>query len=61
MGVPLFLKGNKHTDGYYYFIASVPEYDRIELRRSKTIQGLDDEDHEVVWRKHESGPMSSNI
>ena len=26
----------KHTDGYYYFTASVPEYDRIEIRRSKT-------------------------
>ena len=30
----------KHTDGYYYFTASVPEYDRIEIRRSKTINGL---------------------
>lgn len=29
----------KHTDGYYYFTASVPEYDRIEIRRSKTIMG----------------------
>ncbi|OQO69800.1 hypothetical protein BH741_00005 [Enterococcus faecium] len=30
----------KHEDGYYYFIASVPSYDRIELRRSRTIAGL---------------------
>ena len=30
----------KHTDGYYYFTASVPEFDLIELRRSETIQGL---------------------
>ncbi|HOV27423.1 MAG TPA: dockerin type I domain-containing protein [Pseudobacteroides sp.] len=30
----------KHTDGYYYMTASVPEYDRIELRRATTIQGL---------------------
>ncbi|HXV97228.1 MAG TPA: hypothetical protein VEC93_02315, partial [Anaerolineae bacterium] len=30
----------KHSDGYYYFTASVPEYDRIELRRATTIQGL---------------------
>ncbi|MDA5483519.1 alpha-N-arabinofuranosidase, partial [Yersinia intermedia] len=22
----------RHTDGYYYFTASVPEYDRLELR-----------------------------
>lgn len=21
----------KHTDGYYYFTASVPSYDRIEI------------------------------
>lgn len=30
----------RHTDGYYYFIATVPEYDRIELRRARTIAGL---------------------
>ena len=23
----------KHTDGMYYFTASVPAYDRLELRR----------------------------
>jgi len=32
----------RHTDGYYYFTASVPQYDRIELRRAKTIAGLVD-------------------
>lgn len=51
----------KHTDGYYYFTASVPEYDRIELRRSKTIQGLGNATPVIAWRKHESGPMSANI
>src|SRR5690625_7466879 len=30
----------KHTDGYYYFTGSVPAYDRIELRRAETLQGL---------------------
>ena len=30
----------KHTDGYYYFTATVPEYDRIVLRRATTLQGL---------------------
>ena len=30
----------RHTDGMYYFTASVPEYDRIELRGAKTIAGL---------------------
>jgi GH43 family beta-xylosidase len=30
----------KHTDGYYYMTASVPDYKRVELRRSTTLQGL---------------------
>jgi Predicted beta-xylosidase len=51
----------KHTDGYYYFTASVPEYDRIEVRRSRTIQGLAQGEVSVAWRKYETGPMSANI
>jgi GH43 family beta-xylosidase len=51
----------KHSDGYYYFTASVPEYDRIELRRATTIQGLGSASPVVVWRKHPSGVMSANI
>lgn len=51
----------KHTDGYYYFTASVPEYDRIEVRRSKTIKGIAEAEPVVAWRKHETGPMSSLI
>jgi GH43 family beta-xylosidase len=51
----------KHTDGFYYFTASVPEYDRIEVRRSKTIQGLGDAEPVVAWTKHEDGIMSANI
>lgn len=30
----------KHSDGYYYMTASVPDYKRLELRRSTTIAGL---------------------
>jgi GH43 family beta-xylosidase len=30
----------KHSDGYYYMTASVPDYKRVELRRSTTLQGL---------------------
>ncbi len=52
---------SKHSDGYYYFSATAPEYDRIELRRSKTISGLQDAESVVVWRKHERGPMSWHI
>ncbi|MFA9557901.1 family 43 glycosylhydrolase [Evansella sp. AB-rgal1] len=51
----------KHSDGYYYFTGSVPAYDRIELRRSKTIQGLGEAEPVTVWEKHESGPMSALI
>jgi GH43 family beta-xylosidase len=50
-----------HTDGYYYFTATAPEYDRIELRRAKTIAGLAKTEPKVIWRKHESGPMSYHI
>lgn len=51
----------KHTDGYYYFTASVPEYDGIELRRSKTIDGLRQAETKKVWLKHDEGEMSANI
>ncbi|NOU87180.1 family 43 glycosylhydrolase [Paenibacillus sp. LMG 31460] len=51
----------KHTDGYYYFTASVPEYDRIELRRSATIAGLNEAQPVVAWRKYAEGPLSANI
>lgn len=51
----------KHTDGYYYFTASVPEYDRLELRRSKTIQGLGEATPETIWTKPEQGEMSKHI
>ncbi len=50
-----------HTDGYYYFTGSVPEYDRIELRRAKTLNGLAQAPGVVVWKKHESGVMSWHI
>ena len=51
----------RHTDGWYYFTASVPEYDRVEVRRSRTIQGLGSAPAVVVWRRHDTGIMSANI
>lgn len=51
----------KHTDGYYYFTASVPAYDGIELRRAKTIRALADAAPVMVWKKHASGGMSELI
>lgn len=51
----------KHTDGYYYFIATVPEFDRIELRRSADIHDLPAACPKVIWKKHSTGIMGSHI
>lgn len=51
----------KHTDGTYYFTASVPAYDTIVLRSSKNLGGLAETEEKVLWKKHESGPMSKHI
>lgn len=51
----------KHSDGYYYFTASIPAYDGIVLRRSKTLFGLAEAEEVEIWHKHESGPMSYHI
>ncbi len=45
----------RHSDGYYYFTASVPQYDRIELRRAATIDGLRDAQTVDVWHKPDTG------
>ena len=51
----------KAGDGTYYFTASVPEYDRIVLRRSDTLAGLQSAEETEIWHKHESGPQSIHI
>ncbi|BCJ95304.1 glycosyl hydrolase [Anaerocolumna cellulosilytica] len=51
----------KHMDGYYYFTASVPEYDRIILRKSKEIKGIVNAKEVVVWNKHDTGIMGYHI
>lgn len=48
-------------DGHYHFTASVPEYDRIVLRRSATLAGLASAQEIVLWRAPESGPASALI
>ena len=50
-----------HTDGYYYFTASVPQYDLIEIRRAKTLNYLEHADSRIIWKKHFSGRMGSHI
>lgn len=51
----------RHTDGWYYFMGTVPEYDRLELRRARTIDELATAEPRVIWRKHASGPMGAHI
>lgn len=51
----------RHTDGSYYFTGSMPEYDCIALRRADCLAGLADAPEKVVWRRHESGPMSCHV
>lgn len=51
----------RHTDGYYYFTGSVPEYDRLVLRRSRTVDGLSTAEETVIWTKHEEGEMGNHI
>ena len=51
----------RHSDGTYWFTASVPEYDRIVLRKSNTVDGLAQAEEVTIWRKHENGIMSVHI
>ncbi len=51
----------KHTDGTYYFTATVPEYDRIVLRSAGTIEELAHAKEICIWKKHEKGIMSTHI
>ncbi|HEY8026964.1 MAG TPA: glycoside hydrolase family 43 protein [Burkholderiaceae bacterium] len=48
----------RHSDGYYYFTASVPQYDRIELRRATSIAGLRHAPTVDVWHKPDAGAYS---
>lgn len=50
-----------HEDGFYTLTGSVPEYDRLVLRRARTIAGLTDAPERVLWRHEASGPMSGYI
>ncbi len=52
---------SKHTDGYYYFTATVPEYDRIVLRRAQTIPALASAPETTIWRRKSSGTGSGQV
>lgn len=51
----------RHEDGQYYMTASVPEYDRVVLRRSRTLAGLATAREAVLWRHLDKGPLSGFI
>lgn len=51
----------RHTDGNYYYTATVPAFDRIELRVAGSVAGLATAAPLCVWQKHPSGPMSHLI
>jgi GH43 family beta-xylosidase len=49
------------VDGRYWFTASVPSYDAIEIRAADSIAGLSTATPKIIWRKHESGPASFHV
>ncbi len=51
----------KHTDGKYYFTATCPKYDRIEIRCADTINEIATAKSRTVWTRHLFGIMSSHI
>ncbi|KAK3367791.1 glycosyl hydrolase [Podospora didyma] len=51
----------KHTDGWYYFTATVPEFDKIILRRAQTIQGLSTAAETTIWKRKSSGVGSGQV
>lgn len=51
----------KHHDGQYYMTASVPEYDRLAIRRSPTLAGLSTAPETVIWRRPAIGKLGGYI
>ncbi|KAK3334091.1 glycosyl hydrolase [Cercophora scortea] len=51
----------KHTDGWYYFTATVPEFDKIIIRRAQTIQALGDAAETTIWKRKASGVGSGQV
>lgn len=51
----------KHVDGKYYFTATCPQYDRIEIRCADTVNGIATATPRIVWKKHRRGQMATHI
>lgn len=54
---PYLYKFNKK----YYFTATCPEYDHIELRYADTINGIATATPRTIWVRHNTGKMASHI
>ena len=50
-----------YREGWYYFTASVPAFDRVVLRKARTLKELPDAVEKTVWLRHPDGLMSCNI
>ncbi len=48
-------------DGWYYLSATVPEYDRLVLRRARTIEGLATAAEVLIWKRPDTGTMGGYI
>lgn len=51
----------KHTDGTYYFTASLPDYDGIALRKADKLFDIKDAPEKMIWKKHDKGIMSFHV
>jgi GH43 family beta-xylosidase len=51
----------KSEDNIYYLTATVPEYDRIVIRKANSINGLKTAVEKEVWHKHTKGVMGYHI
>ena len=52
---------HRTPEGIYYLIATVPEYDRIVLRKAASINGLKHAAEKEIWHKHQQGVMGHHI
>ncbi len=49
------------NDGKYYFTATVPEYDRIEIRCADSINKIPSAPARILWKKHPLGELACHI
>lgn len=51
----------RHTDGTYYFTASLPAYNAIALRKATVLEELAQAEEVIIWEKHSQGSMGNHI